>query len=521
MAKNKIFIYSIIIIAAVVLVYFNSFKNEMLWDDENNIQRNAYIHDWSHLKDIFTKNAIDGARQGSNYYRPFRSITYAIDYSLWKLNPVGYHISNTLFHAVCALLIFFLMKEVLSLKVAFLTALFFAVHPVHTEAVTYISSRADPLSAMFLFLSLFLFVRHRKVNRKLFYGLSILSFLLAILSKESAGIFPFLLLVYLYFFDRFKKDDIKRLCPFFIISGLYIVLRLTALNFSDTIPENMPQPFYYLPFYIRLSTFLKTIPVYFGLLIWPIDLHMERSVELAPSILEGQSFFGLALIVGLFAAGFLIRKKTRLLLFAISWFMISIFPNSNLIPINDLIYEHWLYISSLGFFMILSSVIGSMAFHKKSRIGIILIAALFMFYSARTILRNLDWRDPITLYQKTIPHKPDSARLHNNLAMAYIDAGMIDEAIIEYKKAIEVGDYYPQTHYNLANAYFEKGRFAEGMEELKRSLEIDENFIYTHEKLAAIYYQQGKLDLASKHARKVLELEPGNNIAIKILGQLK
>lgn len=515
--KNKVLIYSLIIIAATFLAYFNSFNNQMLWDDENNIQRNTYIHDWSHLKDIFTKNAIEGARKGSNYYRPLLSITYAIDYLLWRLNPVGYHISNTIFHAICALLIFFLAKGALSPGTAFLTGLFFAVHPIHTEAVTYISGRADPLSATFLFLALFLFVRHRKTRPRFFYALSILSFLAAILSKESSSIFPLLLLVYLYFFDEIKKVDAKRLAPFFIISGIYLVLRLTVLDFSDTVPENLPQPFYYLPFYVRLCTFLKTIPVYLGLLSWPIGLHMERSVELASSIFEWQVFLGASLVIGLFVTGILIRKRSKLLLFAIIWFTVAIFPNSNLIPINDLIYEHWLYIPSVGFFMILSSIITSAALRKRFIISLFLICALFIFYFARTMLRNRDWRDPITLYLKTIPHKPDSARLYNNLAMAYSDRGKIDEAIVQYKKAIAVGDYYPQTHYNLANAYLEKGDFVMAMKELKRSLEIDEDFIYTHEKLATIYYQQGKFSLAAREAKKVLELEPGNKLAAVIL----
>ena len=110
--------------------------------------------------------------------------------------------------------------------------------------------------------------------------------------------------------------------------------------------------------------------------------------------------------------------------------------------------------------------------------------------------------------------------LHNNLAMAYIDAGREDDAIREYKKSIELGDYYAQPHYNLSNIYIERGDYAAAIKELERGLEIDNNFLYSRESLMLIYLNQRKFDQAKKEALFILEKEPGNRAALEILRRL-
>jgi len=506
--------FILILLFAAVLSYANSLHNQFIWDDEDWILRNTTVKDWHRWPALFTQNSIQGARKGSNFYRPIQAISHGIDYMVWGYKLSGHHASNIFFHAVAAILLFLLLKSIFSQGMAFLSALFFAIHPVQTEAITYISGRADPMSVLFILLSILLFEKN--------ILLSCLAFLFAIFSKESALLTPALILLYIVFRDRDVKRELKYLLPFIAIIIVYGILRLTVLDFSHTIPENAPKAFFYVPFYIRLCTFLKTLPVYFGILLWPFGLHMERDMALSYSIFEPKAFLGLFIVITIFLTGFACRKRYKFLLFSAAWFFISIFPNSNIIPINALIYEHWLYLPSIGFFVVVAWCMDRLLSKGKAfrPLALLLITLISSFYIWRTYERNREWHNPISFYESTIRHKPDSARLHNNLAMAYADAGRPEDAIREYKKAIELGDYYAQPHYNLSNIYIGKGDYDAAIKELKKSIEIDSNFLYSHETLALVYFSQNRLELAKKEAVFVLEREPQNKIAQQVLDKI-
>ena len=525
-----------IIITAVVLSYVNSLHNEFIWDDEDWVLKNSTVKDWHQWPHLFVENSIQGARKGSNFYRPLQGISHGMDYMIWKYSLPGHHITNIIFHALTAIVLFFLLARIFSGEMAFLSALFFSVHPVQTEAVTYITGRADPMAGLFILLAVLLFERN--------IILSCLAFIFAILSKESGLIAPVLIILYAFFstqpFPSLRsglrgprsksnkaltfsmKGLVQRILPFIAIIIIYGVLRLTILNFSSTIPESAPKAFFYIPFYIRLCTFLKTLPVYFGMLLWPFGLHMERGISLSYSMFEPQTASGLFIVIALLLSGFWLRKRHRFLLFSTLWFLIFIFPNSNIIPVNALLLEHWLYLPSIGFFIAVSWALERML--KKGRgfklASIVLIISLTLFYMWRTFERNKEWHDPISFYESTIKYKSDSARIHNNLAMAYADAGREDDAMKEYTKAIELGDYYPQPHFNLSNIYIKKKDYEAAVKELKRSMEIDNDFLYSHENLALIYFDEGKFNEAKKEAVFILKREPNNKIALEIIGRI-
>lgn len=508
----KLFI--LLIILAAIFSYLNSLNNEFIWDDEDFVLKNSTIKDWHKWPHVFTENMIHGARKGSNFYRPAQSLTHGVDYILWKDKPAGHHVTNIIFHILASITAYLLLRKIFSNNLSFLAALFFAVHPVQTEVVTYISGRSDSMAAFFIMLAMLLFERN--------IILASLSFVLALLSKESAMIAPFLLIAYLLFKDGAAKQQIKKIFPFMVILLIYGVLRLTVLNFSKTIGENLPQPFFYVPLHIRLLTFLKALPAYFSILAWPFGLHMERQMSLARSIFEPQVFSGLLLLLCLFFIACKLKRFDKAMLFSVCWFFIAIFPNTNIIPINALIYEHWLYLPSLGFFITIAWLLEKLL--KRGNIfkcATVLIAiAIALFYIWRTHERNREWRDHISFYESTIRHVPDSGRLHNNLAMAYSDKGRIEDAVMEYEKAISLGDYYPQIHFNLSNIYIGRGDYEKAVKELIRSIEIDNNFLYSHESLSVLYFNQGKFREAGSEAELILKFEPDNKIAGEILRKL-
>jgi len=160
-------------------------------------------------------------------------------------------------------------------------------------------------------------------------------------------------------------------------------------------------------------------------------------------------------------------------------------------------YEHWLYFAMPGFWLSLAAL-GDMASSKADRLSqkskpIVLgsiIIAFGIFLSVLTVLRNIDWHDPITFYEKNLRYTPLSFIQHNNLGMAYANAGRLDEATREYRRAIEISDSYPQVHSNLANTLKSRGQTSEAIIEYERALVLSPAFSIPYSNLLAIYIEE-------------------------------
>ncbi|HQP11123.1 MAG TPA: hypothetical protein PKV41_07065, partial [Candidatus Omnitrophota bacterium] len=230
--KKNVFWSVILIVVLGFAVYAGSIPGEFIWDDEHLVSDNLYIRDWSNLPKFFTEGMAAGADAPTLYsfYRPVQMITYALDYSVWKLDPRGYHFTNIILHVLAALAVFWLITILYkNLGLALLTSLFFVVHPVHTEAVSYIAGRADSLSVLFMLGCFIFYIKALASDKKVHYALMILSYTLAILSKELSLILPILLLLYHYAFKQQIKS--KVFLPVLTINIVYIILRMTALGF--------------------------------------------------------------------------------------------------------------------------------------------------------------------------------------------------------------------------------------------------------------------------------------------------
>lgn len=182
-------------------------------------------------------------------------------------------------------------------------------------------------------------------------------YIFALMSKETAVIMPALIVIVDFFsldnkdFKEKLKSIGKIISPFFILAGAYILLRATVLNFKNTFNLYNEENIFTSNFYIRLFTFFRILTVYFGLLFWPLNLHMERSVEIATSLNSFSVILGGLIFFGLLALTFSQLKRLPILSFGIFWFFISLAPTSNLlIPISGLLYEHWLYLPMIGIF---------------------------------------------------------------------------------------------------------------------------------------------------------------------------
>ncbi len=499
-----------LIIVSGLLVYANSINGKFVWDDEIQILDNKEIRSWDNLPRIFGENVGTGAGRNYNFYRPLHVFTLMADYSLWKLDPRGWHLTNISLHILTALCLYTLANLLFfNNTLSLLTALFFVVHPIHTEVISYISGREDPLSAFFTLLCLIFYIKN---FRPAIISIFLVStcFILAILSKENALILPFLVLLYHYMFGGFK---FKKFSWLVAIVFIYIALRLTILNFpapQDQSPTTL---------FDRIPGFFVAMTNYVSLLILPFDLHMEYG-DMLFKLSDPKALLGILITALAAICAFRSRKSNKLVTFSILWFFVCLLPQSNLYRINAYMNEHWLYLPSFGFFLGTSNYLYLMYKNKKLKaLAVIACAGLLSFYSFLTIKQNATyWKDPISFYEKTLQYAPFSSRICNNLARLYDASGRHKEALELFKKAIMISPQYAEAYNNLGVAYAEDNRNAESVDEYKKAIEIDPDFVGAYANLGNAYGRAQMYNEAVNIFQKAIKIRPDpsvyNNLAM-------
>ncbi len=437
---------------------------------------------------------------------------FSLEWHLWKNWAPGYHFINSSFHITDAILLFLIFLYLFKNRwLAVLTSLIFLVHPLQTEAVTYVSGLGDSLSAFFIFSGILFYLKFRISNKQplksSFYFSSLLMYIFSLMSKETAIVMPvYLSLVDFFFlfenkkysFKEALKDIGKVIWPFFVLAGLYVLLRATVLNFENSFNLYNEENAFTSNFHIRLFTFFRILTIYFGLLFWPLNLHMERTVNIALSFNSPSVIFGFFLSLALSVFAFLKFKKFPIISFGIIWFFIGLSPVSNiLVPISGLIYEHWLYLPLIGVFLSLfslGSIIGEK--YQLQKTFLIIFVLTLIFFSFLTIKRNRDWRNPIVFYSQTLKYSPNSYRVINNLGMAYADRKDYYTAEKMYKRAIKLDRKNPVAYHNLANLYKNSGRIDLAIKNYKIAISLDKKFFFSYNMLADLYLKHKEYEKA-------------------------
>jgi tetratricopeptide (TPR) repeat protein len=427
--KKQIFL----LLLLTALVYLNTLKNEFVWDDLNNIVRNDSLNGPVNLKGILINSP------AQVFYRPIPYLTIVFDHRLWGSNPFGYHLTNSFFHIFNVVLIFYIAARLTdSHLIPFVCAALFAVHPVQTEAVTYISGRSDPICAFFLFASFLFYLKSLKAVRhrqEVYFGSALLLFLLGLLSKEIAVVFPFIILAYnsLYLNMPFKLR-LKRDVPFLVISVIFLFFRRILLD-APTAVLSLD----------RVLFVPKIFLYYIALLAFPVNLHMQRSLKEFLFLLNMPFILSALILSGFIFVGLRLAKE-KFMRFGLISFFIALLPFSGLIKLNAEIAEHWLYLSCFGFFLFAS---GMFAQVKPSIARKLVLSIVIAFFSILTVQRNTTWHDDISIYKDTLKYRPNDPKLHYNLGNAYLRKGLLNAAAKEYSIAIEGNPSYAYALNNL------------------------------------------------------------------------
>lgn len=552
--KNKTLFLIFILFVIGFFIYAFNLHNPLFWDDDDWIKNNTFVHSFSYLKEIFTKDILAGFGLNSNYYRPLLLLSFALNYVIHGIKPFGYHLLSNAFHIANGIFIFLILLMVFKKHFpAFIAALLFLIHPLQTEAVTYISGRGDPMSVFFMLLSLWLFIKYEIKKKKSYFVGSLLSMIAAILSRETAFLFPVLLMIfYTPFysvsggFTRKVFVSFKKSFPFWVISVVYIILRLTAFNFKNTLNFYSQANDYTQHLSYRLYTFGHVLLEYFKLIFAPVGLHMERDLPLKTSLFQWPVWLSVLLVLGIIFLIFRFYKKEkgfkdrsrdifvfsrfRVWFFSWSWFFVSLAPVSGIIPINAIMYEHWLYLPLIGFFALAGFYIYRLFELVKNKKNLkiilsVLIVGYFSFFSIQSIKRNIIWGKPIEFYENILKYNPYTVRILNNLGNLYSDKGDLKKAEEYYLRAIASPnkDVFAQPYYNLGNLYRDRGEFDKAIALYKKAIQVDPNFPFAYQNLAVVYINN-KHDLINgiKVLEQLKKVQPGNprvyyNLAILYL----
>ena len=484
-------IHITIIVIIGLFIYANCLKGEFIWDDGPFVEKNLRIRSWNNLGTVFTTNIGFDMLSRSAFYRPLQVFTYMIDYSLWGLDPGAYHIFNILLHILTALALYWLLNILFANKLlSFFSALLFLTHPAQTEAIAYISGRGDPLAGVFIILSLIFYTKYTSLKNKNYCILMFTAFILALLAKENSLIVPGLILVYSFCFR--KKLTIRSFGPFFIISLLYLILRLQILKTTPIVICNSGQ------IIERIPGFFAALPSYFRILIFPFNLNIGYQDTIFP-FTSIKTLAGFIIFLSLILAAFKSRRKNKIISFSILWFFVSFLPVSNIFaPLHFYMAEHYLYLPSIGFFLILSSLF-CYPYPIKTIRSLAKAAFVFLliFYSYLAIKQTNYWLEPVSFYKTTLGHAPKNYKMYNNLGNLYKRKGEYQSAINAYKKSISLKPDYKLPYYNMANTYLminkkdpEPENIKKAIALFRKSLELDSHYtaaynglVYIHKKL--------------------------------------
>lgn len=486
--------YLILILLAVLIFtsYLNGLNNDFLSDDLPTIAHNIGIGTWKFV-----------------FARPFvflRGFLYFFIYNVAGRSPAPFRFSNILFHIGVTWVFFFLISRTISKKIAIFSSIIFAIHPIISETITWVSGGYYPQYGFFLLLSMAFYLISKKIDK--WYFFSLLSFLLALFSSERTAMFPLIIFVW-EICSGDIKENWKRVIPFFFLSGvwgLFFILGLAKYRIHELKTDyyqtkTIQNPLFQIP---------AAISSYFELIFWPNKLTLYHS-ELIYSKME----FILRAIVTLSYFGSLVYffKKNKIVFFWLSFFFISLLPYITPLGISWTVAERYVYLGSMGIFITFGVLLEKLlAKYKSEKLFYVILAILILPLTIRTIVRNIDWKDQDHLWLAAARTSPSSPQNHNNLGDLYSRHKDLPKAVEEFQTAIKLLPNYADAYHNLANTFVQMGKIDLAAENYKKAILFNPNLWQSHQNLGSIYFQQELLSQAEEEFKKGILINPQESL---------
>jgi len=452
MSRRKGLLVPLVFLGVAFALYGNALGNGLVFDDDIVAATNYDLGSLKGLKGFFETR-----------YRPVRHLSFALDHLLWGRNAWGLHLSNVLHHALACVLAFRVVRRLAGERAAWAATLLFAVHPVQTEAVAYVSGRRDLLLTIFFLLGFLSFLSYRDTGRRR-HILALLGWLaLAAGTKESAVTLPAVLLLYDLIVDPqpFRRRLLFHAPSLVLAAGFAVRVAFGEASQQEGFHGG------------SALTHYLAVPCLYGLYLWrfvmPVRLLGDYSYDAFPLPRSplAPSFLGAATaLLALVCAVVLLRRRAPLVAFGIAWFLTTLLPVVQIIPFHELAAEHHLYLASIGLCLAAGA-----AFERAPRRPAVLVlgVALLVALAVRTVVRNRDWKDAETFWGVTARDAPRCARAQFNVGYLRALRGEYEEAMPHLRAAVQIRGN-AQDRYGLGCALLALGRSIEGRLELERAL---------------------------------------------------
>jgi len=540
-----------LLLAAVALIYGKTLRNQFTMDDGIYILRNAQVTHPS-VQGLFAPN------KDSNVFRPLTFATFALNWRVGGARPLGFHLFNLILHAGATLLLYLLLAALLESlpavkDVAFAAALVFAVHPLHTEAVSSVVGRAELLAAGFVFAAWMLHLQDRQIP-------ALICFVLALLSKESAVVFLPLLLVGDYargtWKPRFRYGAIAALTLVY----LGVLWKLQGGRFGQPTISQLDNPLAVIPAPWRILNAFRVAWKYVALHFYPAKLSCDYSFNSIPIYMDLRHTLPalLAMLAAVGAWMWAVWKRRAALILAGGIYLGAFAVTANiLMPTGTIMGERLAYLPSAGFCLLVA--LGWNWLRNRQRVvALAALTAVLAAFAMRTMVRNRDWQDNLNLYSAGVRVSPGSAKMHGNLGGEYMASAQWDLAAKEYDTALRINPDYPDVlaayglleiwrghneaaGHMLERAYYMSHRdnpnydymavnyaallmqtnHMEGaLDVLNREIAESPKYSRAWSNRAVIHYKQGEAAPARSDAEAALRLDPENTQALNLLRML-
>ena len=483
-----------------------------------------YVSQNEHVKAGLTRDGLIWAfttGHASNWH-PLTWLSHMLDCQLFGTNPGRHHLTSLLLHVVNALLLFSILRQMTGAlwQSAFVAAAF-ALHPLHVESVAWISERKDVLSTLFWMLTMTAYLRYVRRLSVGWYLLALLIFAFGLMAKPMLVTLPFVLLLLDYWpLGRFQRQIFYRLVlekvPFLVLSAASSVVTFVvqrsygAVARSDLLPLNT-----------RMANAFISYLAYIGKTIWPSNLavfypHQGDKLAMWEGIVAGLLLVGISIFV------IKLARTRRYLLVGWFWYIGTLVPVIGLVQVGEqAMSDHYTYVPMTGIFIAVAwgaAELSGQWYYRKIALRVLAVITLIaMSLCARTQVGH--WRNDFALFEHAVEVTKDNYKMYNTLGSAFLSQGNLDEAIRQYRKAMQVNPRYAESYNNLGYLFQSQGKLDEAISQYRQALQIRPNSVETHYNLANALQSLGRLDEAISHYNQVLQVKPDDtdthhNIAV-------
>jgi len=438
-AREKNFLTVILICLSVYAAYLNTLPNPFIFDDRHTITENKYIKHLETIPKLFT-DKVTSLPITKGMWRPLLMLSFASNYFISGLSPHGYHLINILLHFLNAVLLYLLLEtflKELSFGRRLGLTLIFCLHPINTEAVTYISSRSVTMCAFFILSGFYCYVRWRHDRRTRFFLLSLASYILALMTKEIALILPMLIITYEFIYNKNfwkeRREIILGFLPFLLITLGYIFMIKLIFNEVFGLFAKAKSALAIRSYSSNILTQGAVSFFYLYLFFYPFNLCVDHAFPIISSLKNPIGAIPLALIIILILTALSLRKRLPLIALSIFWYLICLLPQFYG-RLNIVAAEHHPYLAYFSVYFILAYLLLKLKIKKEfSRLLFIFILGLFFIL---TIIRNLEWGSEYTLWKAELKNNPDSEIAKGSLGLYLINRGFDEEGERYLRQAI-------------------------------------------------------------------------------------